>query len=252
MWMRNFYTLSLVAIGLSSAAMADEDNVVSGVPLMDTPTQQEQLGTALQTAMAQRYLEQVSIVHYMEANQGACANCDRHDEDALLTYSRSFASAQYHWRDSGSVGLSMRNGATSFGLWGDVREVNAVANEEVSLLPSGLSTSVNTVPAAVNASPGLAVNDGGNVGSVVDTPAPVARSAPSLANNSANLNVGRADASFSRAPSTQTFAGLAPNGGAARPSTSGAGPRRVQSFSTTTSDLAYKEYMGGLFVSQSF
>ncbi len=252
--MRKFYALSVLAIGLSSGAMADEGQVVSKVPLLDTPTQQEQLAATLQAATAQQYHPLADIVHYMETNQAGCGNCADDDQEALLNYSRRFASAQYQWRDQGSVGVILRSGETSFGLWGDVREVNIVENEEVSLLPSGLSTSVTTVPAAVIASPGLAVSDsvgGGGGAAISDTPSPVS--------NRANLNVGNADASFNRGPSPTpspaTLAVLSPNGGNVRPTTGGtvsAGPRRIQSFSTTTSDLAYKEYMGGLFVSQSF
>ena len=243
-----FYPLAVIALGLSSAAMADDNQVVSVVPLMDAPTQQEQMAAALQTTILQQQLNDVSIAHYLKTNQSECRDCDLDDQQARLNYSRRFTSAQYQWRDQSSVGVSLRSGETSFGLWGDVREVNIVENEELSLLPSGLSTSVTTVPAAVVVSPGLAVSDStGGGGAISDSPAPVA--------TRGNIGVSNADASFNRAPVQSTFVGIGANSSGARPATGGAGqsrPPRIQSFSTATSDLAYKEYMGGLFVSQSF
>ncbi len=290
MHMRTFYALSVLAMGLSSGAMADEGQVVSEVPLLEMPTQQEQMAATLYAATAQQYLSQADIVHYMETSQARCGNCADDDQEALLNYSRRFASAQSQWRDQGSVGVMLRSGETSFGLWGDVREVNIVENEEVSLLPSGLSTSVNTVPAAVNSSPGVGVNDSFGADTVADSPSPVSATnrlnvdggnvdtsfspapapAPVSATNRLSVNNGNADASFSRAPAPASArapapapaatiapvasANLTPSGGNVSPSTgaTSVGPGRIQNFNTTTSDLAYKEYMGGLFVSQSF
>ena len=205
---------------------------------------------------------QATLVEYTQASQADCAGCADPSEYQLDRNARFMARANRLWQDQGSVGLSLQRGATSFGVFGDVREINIVENEEQRLLPRGITNNLNVVPDAVAPVTDQVVTDnaggqqkGGNqptnggsisndrvVGRAISADA-VAISAPiqSAPVQSAPI---QASPGLSAAP-TANVRGF--SGGI-----SGGAVTANQVRSISNADLAYKEYVGGIFMSQSF
>jgi len=227
------YTFMLVGFVVAGAYAAPAAaDLVSTTPLIVEKTEQEQLALSVQQAVGSDVQKQADLVRYLQQNKNSCESCPNDEATRSWEYAPLFARRSQRWQDQGSVGLSLRSGPTSFGVWGDVREVNAVKNDDQQLLPSSLAAEA-TVPSALSTQ--ISPGDSGTVGA-----SDVRSGAPKLAN-----------------PGTVQLRGdvvsVAPlRAGSVSAITPSVATRAPTSTVRNTSDLAYKEYVGGLFMSQSF
>jgi hypothetical protein len=230
--MGSFMLVGLVVAGVQIVPAAAAP--VSTTPLIIEKTEQELLALSVRQAIQGDVQKQADLINYLQQSNRNCDACEGDITTRHLGYAAVSAKGAQRWQDQGSVGLSLRSGPTSFGVWGDVREVNAVKNDEQQLLPSTLTTNA-TVPSALSTQ--ITPSD---ASAVVNSD--VSTSSLRLNNPGATTAQVRGDGLTTVPLRVGSVSGVAPS----------VATRAPVSTVRNTSDLAYKEYVGGLFMSQSF
>jgi hypothetical protein len=218
-------SIILIGTGLFTSApvFANEITVPEVSELVATQDADERIGASLRS-LVQRPKTTYSVQPFEADNDGLL---DRQRlSEARLTSTYQHNEAQ--WQDRDSVGLLLQRGRTNIGVWGDVREVNVITNDDQRLLPGQLRARVVPDAVAVSDAPVVATKDAPAADRKVV--APTAISAVSTTGDVAGVR----GSNFSAASINTVSTGNA------------------QARATAGSDLSYKEYIGGLFMSQSF
>lgn len=215
----------LIGAGLlaSAPALASEDTVPEVSALVATQDADERIGASLRSLVLRpkaTFSEQP-----LKADNDGLVDRQRLSE-ARLTSTYRHNEAQ--WQDRDSVGLLLQRGRTNIGVWGDVREVNVITNDDQRLLPGQLRARVVPDAVAVSDAPSIVATDAAVADRKVE--APVA-----ISTVSANGNIAGVRGTNISATAISTVSAA-----------------NAQARATAGSDLSYKEYIGGLFMSQSF
>ena len=218
-------SIILIGAGLwvSAPALASEDTVPEVSALVATQDADERIGASLRSLVLNP--KSTYSAQPFEADNDGLVDRQRLSEVRLTS---TYRHNEAQWQDRDSVGLLLQRGRTNIGVWGDVREVNVITNDDQRLLPGQLRARVVPDAVAVSDAPSVLATDAAVADRKVE--APIAISAASTTGNIAGVR--------------------GTNIGAASISTVSAG--NAQARATAGSDLSYKEYVGGLFMSQSF
>ena len=225
-----FLIIGVVIAGMSVPALATESGDDATTLLTIKKTEQQLLAESVQAVLGGDEQKQ-SLARFISEGGSNKDGAESQISGPRITYSRLFNSAERRWNDQGSLGLSLQSGPTSIGLWGDVREVNIVEDGNQYLLPTSLNTNSVVPVAAGGTQPANSLTGEADL-------------AP---RNSISVN--------SPGNVSNNVRAISPNGGGfsgrAGGSSTGRVASQVSSINNST-DLAYKEYIGGLFMSQSF
>lgn len=218
-------SIILVSAGLmvASPALSSENKVPEVNALTATQDAEDRIGATLRSLV----LRPADLLYTQTYHTERDDQMDRQRVSEVRLTS-TYQHNESQWQDRDSVGLLLQRGRTNIGVWGDVREVNVITNDDQRLLPGQLRARVVPDAVAVSDAPSIASTDAPAGDRKVV--APTAISVTSTAGDVAGV----------RGTSI----------GAASISTVSAG--NAQARATAGSDLSYKEYIGGLFMSQSF